>query len=516
MGNINEQLNIAFIFDSGKFNTGWYGEEVFEVIMSVEELKNCSDEIVIRAGDILDRRVFGDLSPFLIKDDLCTIDFQPISWGGLKGWPFCWVLQNISEKAAKVIDDILNKKLVAYKGMARVDMLSKDERKQFWKNLIPLCSVKENLITAFHNECDGEEENFVFEEATKKLSYAISIGSYTHEENEHFDEKIEVDLDRDLSEMNFALRKELQISGAMIWKSIEEISKIKFFHPDDKSLFQNKEYLCEYPFLALYFAAQGVERLQKIIIELMYYKNKDLRSEQDRIRRLLMSHNHTGLRDYINKIAENDFKDNENILFDVLLQFYNDARYSRFSTQDDINKELKLLEKIGGGNKEEYSENIKKAFGTALGKIAFSYYNLVYSLCSELNIYAYELESESTACLVFRGEKSKKLYNIFLQIKQSKKELIFWLLKYGQKHPEHEFLNVFQELDFDRANIGTYISEIFDNKNGCEYLSDAVDVLYDELCEENKQKWKERLEGVDYLIGNSNIIFDEVDDDEES
>ena len=73
-------------------------------------------------------------------------------------------------------------------------------------------------------------------------------------------DKKDKEIDRDLSDLNFSIRDELQIAGALIWKSINSLDRINFNKTTN---------LVEHPFMTLYFASQGIERIQKSLIELI-------------------------------------------------------------------------------------------------------------------------------------------------------------------------------------------------------------------------------------------------------
>ncbi|UKI37194.1 MAG: hypothetical protein L6V93_03145 [Clostridiales bacterium] len=77
-----------------------------------------------------------------------------------------------------------------------------------------------------------------------------------------------LDVDRDLILLNFSIGQEIQISGVLIWRSINDIDKIYFNSNEELN-----EVLVEYPFLTLYHASQGIERIQKAIVELVCKKN---------------------------------------------------------------------------------------------------------------------------------------------------------------------------------------------------------------------------------------------------
>ena len=124
--------------------------------------------------------------------------------------------------------------------------------------------------------------------------------------------------------LNFSIREEVQISGALIWKSINALEKVYF---EKTSI--NTSFCVEYPFLTLYLASQGVERIQKSLIELIC-KNKHINeSEKDEVYKLLMSHSHNRLNEWIEKNVDIKISRNGRKLLNILSSFYNTTRYAR-------------------------------------------------------------------------------------------------------------------------------------------------------------------------------------------
>lgn len=64
---------LAFLFDSGRIESSTYGEKVFEYIIKGKEVVNNTSKVVVSVGDILEREIYNDITPFIIKDELCTI-----------------------------------------------------------------------------------------------------------------------------------------------------------------------------------------------------------------------------------------------------------------------------------------------------------------------------------------------------------------------------------------------------------------------------------------------------------
>ena len=66
----------AFIFDSGKFDSSFYGEIVFEEIVCGGELIKNPFKIVVSLGDLFFSQKIIDIEPYVYNDQYCTIDFQ--------------------------------------------------------------------------------------------------------------------------------------------------------------------------------------------------------------------------------------------------------------------------------------------------------------------------------------------------------------------------------------------------------------------------------------------------------
>ncbi|MDR0832130.1 MAG: hypothetical protein LBM99_04475 [Bacillales bacterium] len=315
-------------------------------------------------------------------------------------------------------------------------------------------------------------------------------------------------IDRGLEEMNFSLVKEVEISGIFIWKSIEDIDKV--YIPTLKMPF-----LSGHLFLSLYEASQGIERLQKIIVELILYAKKYSEDEKKNANNLLKSHYHTGLNDWIlrNK-GEIKFSADANRLFNILEKFYNNVRYSRYSYSDDISQEVTLFLEFGKDcEKNDYNNrSLKRLYGKALGEISRKYYKLIEKISNELNIYVYEIPYEYPTSIVFLDYYDNNLYDALQKINVSKKELFYYLTQNHFSFNKENLLDKMKTINFDSSMINSYLEEIITNRNSSTELFSFVSEHYDEMVKNNKKSWKERIGIIDVLIANTSSFF--LDDDE--
>lgn len=513
---------VALLFDSGKIDNCFYGEHVFEKIISGKEVSKNGNKIVVSSGDIFSTEIYNDISPFIIRDELCSIEkennrYKDIIYGVL--------LEDISFKTAKEIDKRIKGEFSAYIGMTSIDYNSKDSRKQFWKSFIRQYSIEDEIIVCF----GYEEEGFMFELTAKEYGFRVSYdnfpddfdcekktylfstrqSSYIKEISQLYIKEGKSDSDRGILEMNYALVKEVEIAGVQIWKAIEDINRA-YITKDTSNL------VVDYIFTSLYQAAQGIERLLKISIELLVYG--DEKYNKEKVNKLLYGHNHSAMVDYLTSENRLKLKTREKYLVELFSKFYNLGRYHRYSYNKDNSLELKIIREFAQDVKDEnYDEDVKRRYGKSIGIISRELYSLIRQLSYEHQIFVYELNSESVANFVFNSYYQENLYSILKEIENSKRELLWFLIKKSDEFALKEIGKEYEELPFYDIGLENYLHELVCNENSGAKIHDFVSEIYDEMIAEDKGKWKERLEFID-IIGNRNIVFGEddafIEDDE--
>ena len=402
--------------------------------------------------------------------------------------------------------------------MTTIDIQSSDSRKQFWKTLIREFSVEYKTITYFG--CEDEGTSFDVSTA-ESYGYIVNYDGFPSEwdycgRKTMFStrqssliksiEQLDViegksDSDRGIMEMNFALVKELGISGVEIWKAVEDINRV-YIAKEGK--FASTDYI----FTSLYQASQGFERILKILIELIVYKENA--ADKEKTDRLLYSHKHTAMYEFISKHTSINLNTKCKSLLSMLESFYKYARYNRFSYSKNDVLELTLIQNFGRDlDENDFDNTIKHLYGKSLGKTAQSLYALIKELCYELNIYVYEISYESVARYVFYKYYGNDLYETLNRLEQSKKELIWYLMKSGGENPLTKILDNITPLPFEECNINYFLRSLITNDNDTYMIYDFVSNEYDELVEQNKLKWKERCEIINDIIGNTNLYFDD-------
>ena len=510
--NINNEVQfIAFFFDSSKISDSFYGNVIFKNFIEGMEISTNSRKIVFSIGDILNNSIYDDITPFTVRDSMCTIKRSGIH---CMGNLFVFLLEDIETQIAIAIDKRLKSNFSAYLGMTSVDINSTDTRKQFWKSLIRYFSIEGETITYFGS---GEEDFFGYSKTAKDKGFRINYDGFSDDFAYNSDGELystrqssfiystkqlkilegHNDSDRGILEMNFSLGKEVEIAGVQIWKAIEDINLA--YIPKDKKNSVTTDYI----FTSLYQASQGVEKLSKVILELIMYSNED-NGKKQKINDLLFSHNHTAMYDFFSKIKNIELKSNSKRLLNILSNFYSNVRYHRFRYNNNDVLELKLMQDFGHEIKENlFDEQIKHLYGKALGQIARAFYKLIENLSHELNIFTYELNSQSVANFAFISYYDEDLYEVLKKIEQSKKELIWYLMNKEWKLPDELLPLPFEE---EANDIVDYIKKLVMNDSEYSMLYDFVSQSYDELVKQDKENWKKRIEIIDALIGNSNVF----------
>ncbi|MCF0117342.1 MAG: hypothetical protein HUJ61_04750, partial [Bacilli bacterium] len=345
--------------------------------------------------------------------------------------------------------------------------------------------------------------------------YKINYENSVEEENFNVEEEKEFNLIPNTYEAGVRLNVEVRVAGGLIWDSIERLSKISSFpkHLEERAEPNNTEdcYMC------IYNASQGIERLQKSLIELILCKDNCKVEDEERTYNLLMSHNHKLLHEYIKKKYNIENKKFGKLIEDLSL-FYNKIRYNNYDDESEYNRTYfydilcsyadkpKIIDSISVVELESF----KMKFASALGDYARSLYKTINDISSELNIFTYELDSTQKSALVYFGDDNINLYKKYLRFKMSKKEVLYFLALNG-KSIFKDYLEI-EPLNFDEALISNYCKSIIEN-NDTDYF-DCFDELYSELCEKNKGDFKKREAFINFIFSDDfdlAQIYDEGD-----
>ena len=299
---------------------------------------------------------------------------------------------------------------------------------------------------------------------------------------------------------NFNMGNEIDVAGTFIYEGIKQLGKIEVFSVESEVFF------------FLYNISVGIERLQKILLVLLenieYNNYKEFEDS-------LITHKHHSLNDRIKTKCDITFSERENKFIDVLDIFYDKCRYGRFLLFNNENTEIDIINNyiqdcFGKNieiclslfdNKIINSDEIKDYFGRVIGGIAKKLFNKIKDVSRELNIYTYELRTDSPAQKLFQSSynhNSFHMQNVDESI--ALKEFFIFLMNNKDDNSFTRFIKTIEPLDIDLGLINGYMERLCKGDIPSS-LVDEIDELYNDL--NNKKKRFEILS----LVGNSNVEF---------
>ena len=296
---------------------------------------------------------------------------------------------------------------------------------------------------------------------------------------------------------NFRLGTELQISGTFIYNSLYCFDQMDHFYFEQEI------------FEFLYNASVGLERLEKISLILLEHDGK---TPQDEYEKTLITHSHAELLKRIKKRRKLNLTKSQNNFLQLLTNFYKSFRYERFNLSsvfspnkerkrfiEFIEEELKIKIIIDLPFSTPNNDRIKAFIGKTIGKLALQLYEIIKSEADRLNIYTYEIISNSKAYKIFITETFT-----FERENLLKKEILNYL--FNVKNDKYlAFVKQIDPLPFESNGMSQYVGYLINPTKNLEIL-DELDYIY----EEHKIK-KSRIESVKQ-IGES-LFFDDEEED---
>ena len=135
---------------------------------------NNMSKVVVSEGDIFHKEIYDDITPFKIKDELCTIEKID---GKCSDYIFTVLIEDISVDNTKKIDKRIKEECLAYLGMTSININSTDIRKQFWKRLIRDYSIERTNFTCF----GYEETGFAYSAKAKEYGFQVNYDGFPNE-----------------------------------------------------------------------------------------------------------------------------------------------------------------------------------------------------------------------------------------------------------------------------------------------------------------------------------------------
>ncbi|MEM6413314.1 MAG: hypothetical protein AAF720_01490 [Pseudomonadota bacterium] len=135
-------------------------------------------------------------------------------------------------------------------------------------------------------------------------------------------------------------------------------------------------------------------------------------------------------------------------------------------------------------------------------KISSTLYEIISDKARDLNLYTYELHSESKAYAVFLGEADIPSEGTLW------KELLIFFMNTKETSGYLEFLRSIDPLNFDPELVEDYL-ECFQRNSPSMGVLEELEWHYDEM-EEGKSERRQQLE----LIGSAGVYFGHSEDDD--
>ena len=300
---------------------------------------------------------------------------------------------------------------------------------------------------------------------------------------------------------NFRLGTELQAAGSFIYNALFCLENMQSFY---------WEHEC---FEFLYNLSVGIERLEKISIIMLEHNDS---VDQAAFEKSLITHSHQDLIQRVKKKARG-FSVNKqgNLLLEQLQHFYNSARYDSYNLssvykpikyQEDLVKfvstELKIEIKNEGLFTTPIDDRMRKFLGKVISKLAVSFYKLITAEAHRLNMYTYEIVSESKGFKIFIAQE----YD-FIAERRMQREVFLYLHKKMEDSGVKRLINQMEPVEFGQLSVQQYLQSMF-SYHGDRQVMDELETI-----EEDERSPKSRIDNI-MVIGTDATIF--IDDDDDS
>ncbi|MAR72042.1 hypothetical protein [Halomonas sp.] len=297
---------------------------------------------------------------------------------------------------------------------------------------------------------------------------------------------------------NFGLGMELDASGTFIYNGLKSFDELEGLnHAVDI-------------FEVLYNLSIGIERLFKVAIILIEH-NDSVSIEV--FEESLMTHNTMDLANRVNNHIELNYSGVHKEFLSLLSKFYKTHRYGRFSFSsvpnidaektlflEYIHKHLNInIDDQGPFSYIHNTDQIKRFLGKIVKRISGTLFDIIDNKARGLNIYTYELRSDSKAIKIFWGLGDRL---DFLDETQVKRELIMFLLDKKSSGDHLELLRSFGSLDLDADSVPLHIKALL-NDIHLPLVQGEVEQAYDEI-----SNVKERFEMLG-IMDNEHLSYGE-------
>ena len=292
------------------------------------------------------------------------------------------------------------------------------------------------------------------------------------------------------------LNTEFMIATDFIFYGLENLINVTYFQSYSESKI----------FTAYYKLAVGIERVQKIILNLAYNNlEKENKIElNERIEKAFHSHNHENLHKLLVDYTETPsrLEKDDNKFISKLMEFYNKYRYAKY--QEDATQDLFYSFHLGQeytyGRNERMTVKINSVFDS-LERILTFYFRILKKLQGQFNNYLGEGGSDTKMSIIHRYSRWLKRYFQLLS-----------LAKFEYQQNNSAAIQFESEVEKEMADIDIYFGG-----NGGNAVFGLLKKYYDceisgiDLCtfysryvpggiEENDKDFKQKRKKLDKII----------------
>jgi hypothetical protein len=299
---------------------------------------------------------------------------------------------------------------------------------------------------------------------------------------------------------NFDLGSELNVAGTFLYNGLWRFHTLTHLENADEI------------FEVSYQLAVGFERLLKVAVVLLEHEEG---TDQESLERSLITHDQVALLARVKKRSSLRVSKPQTKLLVLLSAFYKSVRYDRFTIgpkwQPDkektqlhkfLSEALNVTLRQDDGFLANANENrFRRFMARTVQGLAQALYLIVWNAASQLNLYTYEMRSDSKAARIFLDKRVGFEDDDILR-----KELLLFFMASDASRGVFAHMRSLNPLRFDPALADEYVACILGAGDTSGALSE-LDDLYSEVDDVGN-----RLASI-AAIGDSAIEWDSPDDD---
>jgi hypothetical protein len=300
---------------------------------------------------------------------------------------------------------------------------------------------------------------------------------------------------------NFALGTELDLAGTFVYNGIKSLHDLEFLD-QAVDIFE-----------VLYNLSVGIERLLKVAVILIEH---NAQTDIEKLEESLLTHSTIELANRVQVHVDLGLTDLHREWLTVLSKFYKSYRYGRYSFHavPDVFEEKRVFQEFLAKHlrfeldndpwaSPRNTDQIRRFVGKVVKRITDRLFKIVDQRATALNIYTYEIRSDSKAIKTFFGKRLD-----FIDETIKKKELLLFLMSVKADGAHLRLLKSVEALDLDVAEVPAYIKALLNDLH-LHHVGGYVDELYTDV-----KDVRNRL-GLLSIMESTHAAYDEDDEDDD-